>query len=45
MSEQKHWKKVYKTKSSDSVSGFQELAARLLEIVRSLGAKLSCCAG
>jgi hypothetical protein len=37
MSEQKHWKKVYKTKSDHNVSWFQEHAARSLEIVRSIG--------
>jgi ubiquinone/menaquinone biosynthesis C-methylase UbiE len=39
MSEQAHWEKVYKTKSADNVSWFQEHATRSLEIIRSIGVK------
>lgn len=39
MSEQAHWEKVYKTKSADNVSWFQEHATRSLEIIRSIGAR------
>ena len=38
MNEQEHWEKVYKTKSADAVSWFQEHATRSLEIIRSIGA-------
>lgn len=33
-----HWEKVYRTKSPDAVSWFQEHATRSLEIIRSIGA-------
>lgn len=37
MQHKEHWEKVYSTKSTDSVSWFQEHAATSLELIRSTG--------